>query len=428
MRRTILLSSLAVFFLAPAPAPVAKTCSVICPPGPPCEEVWKAPVIFAGRVTALLVEPGGGLQSDDREQFLVRVKFAVTENFRGTDTAEIELLLPDSTCTPNFQAGQSWLVYAVNRGAQPGWTVAECTRTRLLSQAAEDLAYLRLPDSEKGTSRVIGRVGHLVVDPAKPVYPQVITPLKGVRVKATDGTAGSETVTRDDGTYSLQVPAQRDIRVSFGAVPGLTINGAAHVRIPHERACAVVDGYARYDNRMSGTVVDSRGRPLQFFPLSLLVPPHFERTTMTDAGGRFEFAGVDRSAYHVAPNRRLWSDKEALPDLTRRPVVVGASGRVDAGRLELPAPMATALIDGFVVDEHNRPAPRAEVLIRLATSGSERLFADDSGRFRVTVVAGHSYDLQASTRRDGWDTRLREARLTVTPSDRARVVLRLAPR
>lgn len=426
MRRTILFLSLVVTATSGFSPRVAKTCTAICPPGPPCEEFWKTPVIFAGRVTALLVERGGQPPPDGLEEFRIRAKFAVTENFRGSDATEAELILTGSTCEPNFQVGQSWLVYAVNRGGRPGWTVAECTRTRLVSQAAEDLAYLRLPESEKGTSRVIGRVQRLVVDPASPVYPTPSHPLKGIRVRATDGTTASETVTQDDGTYSIQVPSDRYIDVSFGAVPGLRIYGDTQVHIPHWRACAVVNGYARYDSRLAGVVVDTGGRPLPFFPVSLLVSPHFERSAMTDAAGRFEFAGVDPAAYHVAPNRRLWSGEHALPELTRRPVVVGVSSQVDAGRLVLPATLPTALIDGLVVDEDNRPAPRAEVLIRLANSGSERIFADASGRFRATVVAGQLYELQASTPGDGWGAGRQEAKTTITAAAVTRVRLRLA--
>jgi len=426
MRHTIVVLSLVVTATSSVSPRVAKTCGVICPPGPPCEEVWKTPVIFAGRVTALLVEPGGQSPPDGLEEFRFRAKFAVTENFRGSDATEAELLLTGSTCEPNFQIGQSWLVYAVNREGQPGWTVAECTRTRLISQAAVDLAYLRLPDSEKGTSRVIGRVEHYVVDPASPRYPPPSNPLKGVRVRATDGTTASETVTQDDGTYSIRVPSNRDIDVSFGAVPGLQISGGANVRVSHWRGCAVVNGYVRYDSRISGSIVDTRGRPLPFFPLSLVVSPHFERSGMTDAAGRFEFSGVDPATYHVAPNRRLWSGDQALPELTPRPVVVGVSARVDAGRLVLPATLATALIDGLVVDEDNRPAPRAEVLIRLANSGSERIFADASGRFRVTVIAGQSYDLRGWMPGDGWTAGWQEAKTTVTAAAVTRVRLRLA--
>lgn len=219
--------SVALIVLMPSPAE-ACTCMLS---GPPCQEAWKSPLVFVGTVIEVDHAPGAlGPR---------RVRFKITEAFRGTEGGEIEIHLRGGggpSCDPAFRMGEAWLVYAGNRWeGGPGWTTSTCSRTRRLSMAAEDLKYLRLPDEQKPPSHIEGRVMRENV------------PLADVPVIVTSGETRIEARTDRDGRYLIPVDTFRSYQIEFGrGADGLVIQeGRRQVLLPHHLACAVVDVYAR---------------------------------------------------------------------------------------------------------------------------------------------------------------------------------------
>ncbi len=240
MRKLLSLLGLSIAFVAMTPA-AAESCSCT-PSGPPCQAVWESPVVFAGTVIEADQSPGALGPS--------RVRFRISEAFRGTEAGEIEIHLRGgggASCDPPFRLGDSWLVYAGKQGAGgPGWTTSTCSRTRRLSGAAEDLRYLRLADQQKPPSHIAGQVTRDVYDAAKKRTGDTV-PVAGVPVVVTSGTMRLEAKTDRDGRYHIPVDAGRPYQVDFGrSVDGLVIRGpSAPVLLQHSRACAVVDGYVR---------------------------------------------------------------------------------------------------------------------------------------------------------------------------------------
>ncbi len=245
MRKLLSLLGLSLAFVAMTPA-AAESCTCR-PSGPPCQEVWESPVVFAGTVIEL-DQSAGALGPR-------RVRFRISEAFRGAETGEaetgeIEIHLRGgggASCDPPFRLGESWLVYASKHGArQPGWTTSTCSRTRRLSGAAEDLRYLRLADQQKPPSHIAGQVTRDVYDAAKKRTGDTV-PVAGVPVVVTSGTTRLEAKTDRDGRYHIPVDAGRPYQVDFGrSADGLVIRGpSAPVVLRHSLACAVVDGYVR---------------------------------------------------------------------------------------------------------------------------------------------------------------------------------------
>ncbi len=240
MRKLLSLLGLSIALVAMTPA-AAESCSCR-PSGPPCQEVWASPVVFAGTVIEL-DQSVGALGPR-------RVRFRISEAFRGAEAGEIEIHLRGgggASCDPPFRLGESWLVYAGNQGAGgPRWTTSTCSRTRRLSGAAEDLRYLRLPDQQKPPSHIAGQVTRDVYDAAKKHTGDSL-PVAGVSVIVTSGTTRLEVKTDRDGRYHIPVDVGRLYQVDFGrGADGLVIRGpSAPVSLRHSRACAVVDGYVR---------------------------------------------------------------------------------------------------------------------------------------------------------------------------------------
>jgi hypothetical protein len=424
MRRNLLLLGFTAILSVAVPDD-ALACSCI-PSGPPCQQAWSVPLIFAGQVLSIeSTDPA------NRPFGPKRVRFQISESFRGVEKGEVDIHLGGATCDPDFIVGQEYLVYGHHRGGGPGWTTSICTRTRLLQGAGEDLQYLRLADNQKGSSRIVGQVLHQSFDLSTANYRSQLRPLPGVRVKVTNGTIAEETITDAEGHYSIAAPALTLLDVTFISPDGFSVEGGRRVVIPEYRACAGVDGYARYDGRVSGTLVDKRGLPLPFFPLSLASTPRvalggFEKHVLTDVKGRFEFTGVDPTTYVVAPSRQLWGQAETLPPLTSAAIAVAPAVRLDAGRLVFPSPPETALLEGVLVDSAGRPVADASVTVRAATTrGTVTLTTDATGTFRISVIAGRSYDLQASLASHGWGRTPEEALTAVEVNGRKTVRLQL---
>lgn len=117
---------------------------------PPCEAYGRADAVFIGTVSfSSSVTFGEG--RDRRVQRLIR--FTVDEAFRGIDGSEAEVTtgLGGGDCGYGFSLGGQYLVYAYRY--KDGLSTGICTRTRNLSNATEDLAYIRgLAKTESGAT------------------------------------------------------------------------------------------------------------------------------------------------------------------------------------------------------------------------------------------------------------------------------------
>jgi hypothetical protein len=243
----------------------------------------------------------------------------------------------------------------------------------------------------------------------------------------------AEARTDADGRYSIPVEGRQAYQVRFGPIEGLAIRPSRQeVRLSNYRSCATVAASALYDGRLAGQIVDARGRPVPFLPISLLSSPRLlQQHTLTDAAGRFQFREVYPGAHDVAPSTSLWKGPRALPLLTQAPLAVAPAGRVDAGRLRLPSSLNMTLVQIIVETSDGRPATGAQVTFKQPDEYHAISYApaaDQAGRFRVTVLAGRRYEVEAAhTRTTAAGTVFETGKVVVEASGTAPVHLRLAP-
>jgi hypothetical protein len=139
VRRFLLI---AASFICSIPTSQACSCLKI---GPPCQAAWaENTVVFLGKV----VRVPGPLERLVHGPFgIKRVKFHVTENFRGASGRTIVVVtgLGRGDCGFPFQEGHEYLAYAyVGSWPETGILATSiCSRTAPVERAAEDLAYLR---------------------------------------------------------------------------------------------------------------------------------------------------------------------------------------------------------------------------------------------------------------------------------------------
>ena len=398
-------------------------------PGPPCQAVWQSPLVFAGTVIEVDQPPGAYGPR--------RVRFRITEAFRGPDKGEIDIHLSGgggASCDPEFRMGESWLVYGNNRWeGGPGWTASTCSRTKLLAAAAEDLAYLRTPDQRKPRSHITGRVAQWLYDPVPGKEGRSVG-IPNVPVVVTSGETRLEAKTDSDGRYTIPVESQRAYQVQFGSVEGLPIRGGQQVWLPHYLACAFVGAGVAQDARVSGQVVDDAGLPVAFLPIALVSSPEYlQRHTMTDAAGRFQFHVPYPGPHKVTPSTDLWEKPPAVPPLTPAPLDVPRVGHVDTGPLRMPSMVKLVRIVLLYEDSEGKPAAGAHVTFRQpdiynAISYDPFPTADERGAFSITVVPGQRYEVGAMYQKKTADgSASEEATVVITATDSRPILIRLAP-
>jgi hypothetical protein len=135
------------------------------------------------------------------------------------DEDEFDVWTPFGDCGLDFQAGETYLVYANNDESSGVYTTTRCTRTRRLTDAGEDLAFLYFrKEHEESSSRL---EGFATLDPdfalelTKMRDPQSVRlPVPGVVVALESDKLTRYVETDRTGRYVFDGLAEGDYRVS----------------------------------------------------------------------------------------------------------------------------------------------------------------------------------------------------------------------
>lgn len=205
---------------------------------PACEAFWDPGAVFAGKVVSIESRAGDGVQTFDNR----RVRFEVVEAFRGVTTATVDVFTGSGggDCGYAFVVGTSYLVYAYQA---PGsrLTTGICSRTRPLSDAAEDLAYMRaLPGMGALGATITGSVHHRDKNVATTPGVTMLAPVESLGVVMDCEGAAYRATTDANGWFTIAgVPVG-------SCTPRLEVVGADFlltvntINIPDPRACAEV--------------------------------------------------------------------------------------------------------------------------------------------------------------------------------------------
>lgn len=114
----------------------------------PCVEFNKETVIFIGRVIESSKE-----SANKEERKILNIK--VSEGFRGVKNGDIIKIAEFNYCSEMLVPGIDYLIYT-NKHENGLYDISMCSRTRPVSEAQDDLAFLRNLDKVKQSS-VFGR-------------------------------------------------------------------------------------------------------------------------------------------------------------------------------------------------------------------------------------------------------------------------------
>jgi hypothetical protein len=127
------------------PSPV-EACSCGVGSSPPAAALQGLDVVFVGTVAQVegrkpwsRVNSDGSISGGMGNGPTI-VTFNISRLFRGDSAGQIAVVGDGTSCDQPFKHGEAWLVYARTREGRV--TTTECTRTRLLADAGEDVKYL----------------------------------------------------------------------------------------------------------------------------------------------------------------------------------------------------------------------------------------------------------------------------------------------
>jgi hypothetical protein len=405
----------ALFLLTCVFAPPALACSCMYP-GPPCQAYWNSPVVFAGT-------PLGGAEIEvDRDGGKVSqrlFRFRVDEAFRGVEGKEVEVLTGawGGDCGYDFKPGTKYLVYGYAVKGKPWVGTGICSRTRPLSEADEDLGFIRGLRGAPPGGTIFGTARRYTVGLESRNWDEAGT-VAGAKVVAESGGLRLEDVTDSEGRYGFEglAPGKYTVRVEMPA--HLSPQEVQTVEV-HDRGCAQIDYAAVIDGRVSGKLLDAGGRSPGTVTVNLLpagtADPFRALWDVTEADGSFEFKNLPPGRYLLGVNLGDAPDEEMpyrstyYPSTTERGeaevIELGEGQRVSGIQFRLPPPLARRAVTGVVVWSDGRPVsrPHSEVSVTEVSSGRPagmNVKVGPDGRFTFQAFEGVLYKVRAQVPAD----------------------------
>ena len=389
----------------------ADACS--CPFFEPCQR-WFATNVFIGTVTAIEDvgdrDPAGLVGSR-------RYGFEVERSFRGTTSKTLDIIGGTQTagCDAVFDKGETYIVYASTYRGQ--LTSGFCSGNLPLRFAEEALDYW----TRLSTSRDSGRVFGKVTFDGRPPAPTVATRdrgMPGFRVVVRGDGFSRETRSDADGNYEvLKVPSASYTVAVLPPPPFAPAKPDHKSEMVDLRACEEVNLDVRYDGRISGSLVDVKGRPLQGVMVEAIDAArnddasswHRWSFARTDATGRFELTGLSPADYFVGVNVTFAPTVASpyasqfmsgpLPATDTRVFRIGPGERLPAPVWKLTEPLRETRIEGCVVWPDGKPAAGVEIDVRPNLGSAQGSYdwtvqSARDGCFSFRSHEGVSYRLQ----------------------------------
>jgi hypothetical protein len=318
----------------------AFACS--CMGGTPlCQSFWGTDSVFVGTVI--------GIDHTTRDigvGFPVSrliVRFQVSKGYRGNigQEAIVETGAGGGDCGYHFESGHTYLVFGSVRNGSIYTGI--CTPTQPVEQAGPAIAWLDSVSTLPQTGAIYGKITQQVVKEDR----YRADPIPGVPVHLTDSAGSVSAATTDaGGAYSFtglasgKYSLDADLPESF-----FGDHQQADVAL-HAQGCADVSFHWKNNGRISGRVLDSKGRPAKGITVAVffLQDPHRGNYVkgyvpandfqITDESGRYHFKGLLPGTYLVFVNPFAAQQQNAPYP---RQFYPGVAGPEKATRLEIKA-------------------------------------------------------------------------------------------
>lgn len=393
----------------------AEACSCLVP-RPPCETYWKTDAVFTGLVTdsSIITVEGTSVKYQQR-----MTRIALDQVYRGVEGTGVEIFtsVEGSECGYDFKKNERYVIYAHRSPTDGKLSTSLCSRTKLLSEAKEDLEFLHGLSSAEPGATIYGQVRQQTHEIKNGRLGDGV-PLEGVKVIVEGQGKRLDVVTDSEGRFRIAGLQPGNYKVKALLPENFDLSSSEVDAKVADRGCAAVNIITQSDGHVSGRVFNDGGQPASDVKVSLIrveVAYVAERglTVRTDEEGRYQFKRVQPGRYllgvgldwYVGP--KFPFPRTYFPGV-RDPAQATAINLGDGLKLQnydlhLPAPLAERTIEGVVVWLDGSPAAEATVTysvteVRLSEDGrvSNELAVDAKGRFSFKGYEGVKYNVQAS--------------------------------
>jgi hypothetical protein len=374
---------------------------------PPCEQYGSASAVFIG----VVIGDQSSYGQNGEYQFQKRsVSFAVEETFLGPQRTSAEVITGrgGGDCGVGFKRGERYLVYTYTNPQDNKLYTNICMRTRALSQASEDLQYLRGLSSAAPGVRIYGEAQRYWTGVNAGREPESMA---GIKVSI-DGTKKQVEVTTDlKGRFSADGLPAGAYKVKISLPQGLMSDSAEQEIKVADRGCARVYFGVVSDGRLSGRVLDFSGQPMPNAEIALCHPEEKMYrcklyTAYSDKDGLYEFKAIPSGRYALG----VWFDGldirnrpyqqvyyPGVEDIDQATVITIDDGeKVEMDDLVLPAPRAEHSVEGVVEWPDGKPVPNAGIeYLPAGVPAGYGAKADQEGRFSFKVYDGLKTKIRA---------------------------------
>lgn len=405
---------------------VASACTC-ARPDPPCGEYGEADAIFLGRVVGSAERKSFTDHSGNKVVYDVgRIRFLVQESFKGVSGYEVEIHsgTGGGDCGYWFLRNESYVVYAYKSSEANKLFTSICTRTTHVTEAKEDLDFLRkVGDSTPGATlygqlnRYIGDREHGSVEEGPK--------MAGVKILIKGAGQTFEAVTNASGEYRItglpagEYDAFPQLPPNLGAIAGrdtVDRHGSYSGHKPitlSERSCGEMSFSVQFSGVVGGKIVDAKGEPGKEVQVNLVLAdePDKEWSAWTDDEGRYEFHMVQPGNYLLGLNLRWAPDKHDPYRRTYYPgvndkseaalIVMGEGEKLKGYDLTLPPRLVERELSVTVVWPDGKPAAGATIRFEMneGTSLGEAVKTDEKGMAVINLFDKYRYILLATGER-----------------------------
>ena len=243
-----------------AGAPAADACTCLSS-GPACQAFWTTDVAFDG--TVVKIDPTSRDETFSDRTFQVTefvVTLQVRQSWKGVEGETVQVTTSGSgaSCGFNFKMGGRYLVFASRGGSDSRPRVSLCSFTRAYDGTGETAAFFTSLDAPEAGARVFGST-QLMQRSFTSGSSHDRSPMD-LEVRLT-GNGRTLTTTAKAGRYEFSGLAAGHYGLSVIVPEGYsTWMPTRPVEIPNQRACFESDFSLAPSGRISGWLVDARGR------------------------------------------------------------------------------------------------------------------------------------------------------------------------
>jgi hypothetical protein len=292
-------------------------------------------------------------------------------------------------CGYSFHSGVSYVIYAY-KNSEGRLETGICSRTRPLTQAAEDIAYFHGVANAPGTGEI-----------------RIVTGMPSVRTSIEGGGSHSAAATDAAGQARFGGLAPGEYKITTELEGYTPTNRTVQL---HAKGCAEARFFMTLDRRVTGRVLTKNGRPAA--GVEVQARPIREMSgdsVKTDADGLYELRHFRAGAYYLGINLNHTPTQQNPYTRWFHPgtedpaaaTIVNFAEMPETKRYDLTLPdgQKDRVIDGIVLWPDGRPAAGARLLALdprwLWQPAAAQVTADANGRFLLRLFDGTHYRLHA---------------------------------